>query len=313
MRVKLSEAIAKLQQGELVAIPTETVYGLAGDALNDDALRQIYATKQRPANNPLIVHIASQAQVTDWAAEFPPLAQKLAEAFWPGPLTLVLSAKPEVSNIVRAGEPTVALRVPAHPLTLQLLQQSGLSLAAPSANKYTQISPTTPEHVEHGLGEQIAVLDGGACQVGIESTIVSVEGDDWQLLRHGMISAEAIEKIALKPALSLAKKMPKAPGQHLLHYSPQTPTQLFAQRSALITYANQHANCAALLFGQGDAPNCASISLSNVPALAAEGLYNAMHRLDAMQASQLLIELPPATPAWAAILDRLTRAGYQGA
>jgi L-threonylcarbamoyladenylate synthase len=313
MRVKLAQAIAKLQQGELVAIPTETVYGLAGDARNDNALRQIYATKQRPADNPLIVHIASADQVADWASEFPPLAQKLAEAFWPGPLTLVLKAKPEVSTIVRAGEPTVALRVPAHPLTLQLLQQSGLSLAAPSANKYTQISPTTPEHVEHGLGEQIAVLDGGACQVGIESTIVSVDGEDWQLLRHGMISAEAIEKIALKPALSLAKKTPKAPGQHLLHYSPQTPTQLFAQRSALIAYANQHANCAALLFGQGEAPNCASISLPDTPSLAAEGLYDAMHRLDAMHARQLLIELPPATPEWAAILDRLARAGYQGA
>lgn len=313
MRVKLSEAIAKLQQGELVAIPTETVYGLAGDARNDEALRQIYATKQRPANNPLIVHIASKAQVADWAAVFTPLAQKLADTFWPGPLTLVLSAKPEVSNIVRAGEPTVALRVPAHPLTLQLLQQSGLSLAAPSANKYTQISPTTPDHVEQGLGQDIAVLDGGACQVGIESTIVSVNGEDWQLLRHGMISAAEIEKIALKPALSLAKKTPKAPGQHLLHYSPQTPTQLFTQRRALIDYAYQHANCAALLFGQGDAPNCASISLPDTPPLAAEGLYDAMHRLDAMGATQLLIELPPATPEWAAILDRLTRAGYQGA
>ena len=313
MRVKLAQAVAKLQQGELVAIPTETVYGLAGDARNDDALRLIYATKQRPADNPLIVHIASADQVRDWAAEFPPLAQRLANAFWPGPLTLVLTAKPEVSAIVRAGEPTVALRVPAHPLTLDLLQQSGLSLAAPSANKYTQISPTTPEHVEHGLGEHIAVLDGGACQVGIESTIVSVEGDHWQLLRHGMISADAIEKIALKPALSLAKKTPKAPGQHLLHYSPRTPTQLFAQRSALITYAKQHAHCAALLFGHGDAPNCASITLPDVPALAAEGLYDALHRLDAMQATQLLIALPPATPEWAAILDRLTRAGYQGA
>jgi L-threonylcarbamoyladenylate synthase len=233
MRVTLEQAIAKLQQGEVVAIPTETVYGLAGDARNDDALRQIYATKQRPADNPLIVHIASANQVKDWADAFPSLAQKLADAFWPGPLTLVLKAKPEVSMIVRAGEPTVALRVPAHPLTLQLLQQSGLSLAAPSANKYTQISPTTPEHVERGLGEQIAVLDGGACQVGIESTIVSVEGEDWQLLRHGMISAERrLKQLPVKPALAkFSKKRPKRLASTCCTTRPEPQRNYFTQRS----------------------------------------------------------------------------------
>lgn len=313
MRVTLEQAIAKLQQGEVVAIPTETVYGLAADARQEDALRQIYAIKQRPTNNPLIVHIASLAQVDDWAAEFPALAQKLAQAFWPGPLTLVLKAKPEVSRIVRANEPTVALRVPAHPLTLSLLQHSGLSLAAPSANKYTQISPTTPQHVENGLGNNIAVLDGGACQVGIESTIVSVTGNDWQLLRHGMISAKEIEEITLKPPMAQAKHTPKAPGQHLLHYSPRTPSQLFNHRQDLLAYAQQQPNCAALLFGAANTQIPSTITLPNDPIQAAERLYDALHRLDAMQKACILIELPTNTAAWQAITDRLMRAGYQGA
>ena len=153
MQVNLQQAIDLLKNGEVVAIPTETVYGLAADAANDAALRQIYAVKQRPVDNPLIVHIADASQVIDWASEFSPLAQKLADAFWPGPLTLVLPAKPYVSNILRANLPTIALRVPNHPLTLQLLKQSGLALAAPSANKFTQLSPTMVAHVAAGLGE----------------------------------------------------------------------------------------------------------------------------------------------------------------
>jgi L-threonylcarbamoyladenylate synthase len=310
MRINLQQAVAKLQQGEVVAIPTETVYGLAADARNENALRQIYAIKQRPANNPLIVHIASAEQVTEWAAEFSVLAQKLAQAFWPGPLTLVLPAKAEVSNIVRAGEPTVALRVPAHPLAQQVLQQSGLGLAAPSANKYTQLSPTCAEHVEAGLGDEVAVLDGGACEVGIESTIVAVHGDDWQLLRFGMIGEAEIAQVAGKPALSQVQHTPKAPGQHLLHYAPKTPTVTFDSRANLIAYANSHANCVALLIGAGELPVCAHIALENQAAVAAEHLYQALHQLDKLKGAQLLIELPPQTPAWAAINDRLARATY---
>ena len=234
MLINLMQAIAKLKAGEVVAIPTETVYGLAADACNESALRQIYAVKQRPADNPLIVHIGDVAQVLDWAAEFSPLAQTLAKAFWPGPFTLVLPALNSVSAIVRANEPTVALRVPSHALTLQLLKQSGLALAAPSANKYTQLSPTTAAHVVVGLGDEIAVLDGGACQVGIESTIVSVAGDNWQLLRHGMITEAQISAVAGKPAMLGAASVPKAPGQHILHYSPKTLLKPYLLSIALI-------------------------------------------------------------------------------
>ena len=305
MQVNLAQAISLLKQGEVVAIPTETVYGLAADATNDDALRQIFSFKQRPMDNPLIVHIADIAQVNDWAAEFSPLAQKLAKAFWPGPFTLVLPAKNNVSNILRGNNPTVALRVPNHPLTLQLLQQSGLALAAPSANKFTQLSPTTADHVTASLGEQLPVLDGGACEVGIESTIVSVQGESWQLLRLGMLPEASIYAVAGVPVTKTAQ-MIKAPGQHQLHYAPRTPIQLFTSRDDLILQSN--ARTAALLLGAGAVPNCAYFELNNNANDVGQKLYDTLHKMDALNAEKLLIETPPNQPEWLAILDRLTRA-----
>ena len=305
MQVNLAQAIVLLKSGGVVAIPTETVYGLAADATNDEALRQIYAIKQRPMDNPLIAHLADASQVSDWAAEFSPLAQKLAKAFWPGPFTLVLPAKPHVSLILRAGQPTVALRVPAHPLALQLLKESGLALAAPSANKFTQLSPTTAAHVTAGLGNNITVLDGGACKVGIESTIVAVQGNHWQLLRLGMISRAEIERVAGK-ASSMFNQPIKAPGQHALHYSPRTPMRLFANRAELLVQAN--ARTAALLLGAGAVPNCTYFELHDNAADVAQQLYDTLHKMDALGVSELLIEAPPNVPEWLAILDRLTRA-----
>ena len=325
MRISLEEAANRLKHGEVVAIPTETVYGLAADATNDHAVRQIFATKQRPADHPLIVHIADISQVNDWVEAFPEVAVNLAKAFWPGALTLILPAKDHVSRLVRGGESTIALRVPNHPLALDLLKLSHLSLAAPSANLFTQLSPTTAAHVEAGLGESIPVLDGGSCQVGIESTIVSVElNGQWKLLRPGMISEAEIAEIAGGPQkkktdmdVELAAAVtPKAPGQHALHYSPRTPLVLFKQRSALfaevksLTEAGK--TCAALLIGEGDAPNCPVILLAQQPIEVAEQLYDALHRLDALKVDALLVELPPDSPAWAAVLDRLSRAGFNG-
>lgn len=311
MRISQAKAIELLQRGEVVAIPTETVYGLAADARNERAIANIYATKQRPANNPLIVHIASASQVAEWASEFPPLAERLAQAFWPGPFTLVLPARAEVSAAVRAGEPTVALRVPAHPLALALLRESGLGLAAPSANKYTQLSPTTAAHVEAGLGMETPVLDGGACPVGIESTIVSVHGDEWQLLRPGMIGVSAIAAIAGKaPMQQAVAHIPKAPGQHLLHYSPRTPCVLFTSRQEILSDARNTTAAAALLFGPGIAVTGKDLVLPDDAALAAEQLYSALHTLDAAQAEIILIESPPADAAWDAVRDRLQRAAY---
>ena len=305
MLINLVQAIAQLKNGEVVAIPTETVYGLAADATNDAALCQIFSIKQRPMDNPLIVHIADASQVSNWATEFSPLAKKLATEFWPGPFTLVLPAKPHVSLIVRGNQPTVALRVPAHPLALQLLQQSGLALAAPSANKFTQLSPTTAAHVIAGLGEEIAVLDGGACSVGIESTIVTVQGGNWQLLRLGMVSEASIYAAAGVPAKNFSQPI-KAPGQHHLHYSPRTPMRLFASREALVKSANVRS--AALLLGAGAVPNCTYFELNNNAADVAQQLYDTLHKMDALGMKQLLIEAPPTAPEWLAILDRLTRA-----
>lgn len=334
MRISLEQAAARLKNGEVVAIPTETVYGLAADATNDAALLQIFAIKQRPADHPLIVHIADISQVSDWVTTFPELARKLAQAFWPGALTLVLPAQDHVSRVVRGGESTVALRVPQHPVALELLKVSGLSLAAPSANLFTQLSPTTAAHVEAGLGETIPVLDGGACRVGIESTIVSVSVDahnqvQWQLLRPGMISEADITRVAGQPQLIrvadtdanlAAIPVPKVPGQHLLHYSPRTPLQLFKDKASLMRECSvllqQRLKCAVLLIGKsdvlaGDLAVVPKVELSNQPEQVAERLYDALHSLDALKVDRLLVELPPDTPEWAAVLDRLTRAGHQ--
>lgn len=324
MRVSLEQAIVELKKGEVVAIPTETVYGLAADATNDAALKKIFTIKQRPADHPLIVHISDISQVSDWAAAFPDAAVKLAKAFWPGALTLVLPAKAHVSRVVRGGEPTIALRVPNHPVALALLKQSGLSVAAPSANLFTQLSPTTASHVEAGLGGAIPVLDGGACAVGIESTIISVAADgQWQLLRPGMISEDEIVRVAgthQRAKVSTldqqkAQVMPKAPGQHVLHYSPRTPLSLFKDKQSLIAACNTltqtNLTCAALMIGEGDAPPCAVITLPSQPEKVAEQLYSTLHQLDTMKVDRLLVELPPDTPAWMAVLDRLSRAGHR--
>ncbi len=321
MRISLEEAASKLKQGELVAIPTETVYGLAADASNDAALLKVFRTKQRPADHPLIVHISDVSQVSNWARVFPETAVKLAQAFWPGPLTLILPAKTHVSTVVRGGEATIALRVPNHPLTLALLKLSQLSVAAPSANLFTQLSPTTAAHVESGLGDAIAVLDGGACQVGIESSIVSVAEDgSWRLLRPGMISEADICRVAGKPQqvvamnTPLAAATPKAPGQHALHYSPRTPLLLFKDRASLLlaceNFKQAGLSCAALVIGPGTKPNCQTTLLNSVPAAVAEQLYSVLHDLDDLKMDRLLVQLPEASPEWVAVLDRLKRAGH---
>jgi len=315
MRISFSEAIQRLKQGEVVAIPTETVYGLAADARNENALRRIYAIKERPSTNPLIVHLASMSQVEDWASVFSPLAQTLAHTFWPGPFTLVLPAKPTVSSIVRAGQPTIALRIPAHPTALKLLQESDLALAAPSANKFTQLSPTNATHVEQGLGDAVAVLDGGDCQVGIESTIVRVQDDDWQLLRLGMIAEADIAAVAGKAAVEMIEPI-QVPGQHHLHYSPRTPMCLFASREALIASAEAHIKsntpAAALVLGSGAVPTCPYLELNKNAAVVAQALYDTLHKMDALGVEVLLIEAPPNEAEWLAVLDRLTRAAAVG-
>ena len=312
MRISLSQAITLLRAGEVVAVPTETVYGLAGDATQETAILRIFDIKQRPRHHPLIVHIASVEEVLHWASVFPPSALALASVFWPGPLTLVLSARHSVSGVLRSTQPTVALRVPNHRL-LQSILQAGLSLAAPSANRFTTLSPTCAEHVEANLGKDMPVLDGGACTVGLESTIVQVnDNDEWQILRYGMLSEAELSRVIGKASVTQAAPA-VVPGQHAVHYAPRTPLYLCANKSMVMqqlqTLSSQR--CGVLWWQKAKASHATySLVLSANVTQAAHELYALLYQLDSQACDVLLLELPPQHDvAWKAIVDRLMRAG----
>lgn len=301
----LTAAVDLLRAGEPVALPTETVYGLAADASNPDAVRAIFHAKGRPADHPLIVHIAAAEQLPVWAAEVPEAAWHLASAFWPGPLTLVLPAAPTVSPLVTGGQATVALRVPGHPVFQSVLRQFGQGLAAPSANPFGQISPTTAAHVQHYLDGRIAaVVDGGSCPVGIESTIVDLSGDQPRILRPGMITAEAIARHL--PLADTVAAAPRVPGIMTSHYAPRTPcyripaelieAPFLGMRTGLL--AQRPANWPVTKFWP----------MPSQPKDYARALYAALHEADASFCEILLIVLPPDEQAWTAIHDRLCRA-----
>src|SRR5579863_8141073 len=194
MSLSISEAAAKIRSGGLAAFPTETVYGLGANALDAAAVQKIYELKGRPETSPLIVHVASVEMAREIVAEWPPLAEELARKWWPGPLTLVLPKRPSISDIVTAGLPTVGVRMPNHPIALELIREAGVPIAAPSANKFMGLSPTTAEHVRAAFGDAVEVLDGGPTRVGIESTVVAIEGGTLKLLRPGMISLGELER-----------------------------------------------------------------------------------------------------------------------
>src|SRR6187402_2467669 len=230
INLDLEQAAELLRAGRLVAFPTETVYGLGANALDPSAVRRIYEAKGRPATSPLIVHVASLAMARKVVATWPEAAEKLAARFWPGPLTLVLPKAKRVPDIVTAGLGTVGVRMPAHPVALALIKKARLPLAAPSANRFTELSPVTAEQVRKGLGSTVdLVLDGGPCRVGIESTVLSLAGPTPILLRPGMVSREQIEAIIGPVALAENTKDGEAhasPGQHTKHYSPRAPLRL---------------------------------------------------------------------------------------
>ncbi len=287
----IARAAELLRAGELVAFPTETVYGLGANALDAQAVQRIYTAKGRPSTSPLIVHVDSIEMARGLAAEWPETADKLARAFWPGPLTLVVRKQPHVPDAATAGLLSVGLRMPAHPVALSLIAAAGMPLAAPSANRFTALSPTTAAHVERALGERVAmILDGGPCTVGIESTVVSVTGDRPVQLRPGVITAAQIEAVA--GALGEAPASPGgvahlSPGLHPKHYSPRTPV---------------------LIAGRDDVSPGARLAHLDAAALPAAELYATLHRLDDEGYDAILVTLPPDTPEWAAVRDRLTRA-----
>ncbi|MFD1766733.1 L-threonylcarbamoyladenylate synthase [Sphingorhabdus buctiana] len=296
----ISEAVERLRAGAVVAIPTETVYGLAADASNADAVAQIYRTKGRPDFNPLIVHVPDHA-AAERLAQFDDRASKLAVRFWPGPLTLVLPLQPDarVAKAVTAGLPTIALRCPAHPVMQAVLKQSGLALAAPSANRSGGISPTRAEHVAHSFGETMPlVLDAGPCAAGLESTIVAIRENGWQLLRPGPVTAAEIEALLDEPPLPVSDAKIEAPGQLASHYAPSKPVRLDARE---VVEGEWH-------IGFGVVAGDDNLSPEGNLVEAATRLFDALHKGDASKATSIAVAPIPDEGIGAAINDRLKRA-----
>lgn len=288
---ELQAAAEAIRAGKLVAFPTETVYGLGANALDPAAVAGIYEAKGRPASSPLIVHVASIEQARSFAAEWTPQAQLLAEHFWPGPLTLVVSKTDAIPAIVSAGLDTVGLRVPANEVALALIRESGVPLAAPSANRFTELSPTSAAHVRKSLGDRVAIiLDDGPTQVGIESTVVAVTADSVELLRPGMISREQLEAV-VGPLQIPTEVTHRSPGQHARHYQPRTPLFVTA------TPPNH---------GQGVFLSRAAMPAD--PHAYAAILYATLHDLDTRHLDWIGLEPVPDTCDWDGVRDRLARA-----
>ncbi|WP_298937592.1 L-threonylcarbamoyladenylate synthase [Ralstonia thomasii] len=302
----LAVAVDLLRAGELVALPTETVYGLAADATNADAVRAIFHAKGRPADHPLIVHIAAAEQLPVWADEVPEAAWRLASAFWPGPLTLVLPAAPAVSPLLTGGQTTIALRVPAHPVFQAVLRQFGRGLAAPSANPFGRISPTTAAHVQcHLAGRIAAVVDGGPCPVGIESTIVDLSGDQPRILRPGMIAVEAVAQHLPRIATTGAFA-PRVPGTLASHYAPRKPCFRIPIDLHKEPFSGQRLGL--LATRPVNWPVARFWPMPAYPEDYARVLYSTLHQADASDCDVLLIALPPDEPSWVTIQDRIRRA-----
>ncbi len=298
----IAAAAKRLRAGDLVAFPTETVYGLGANALDADAVRKIYAAKGRPATSPLIVHVANKAIAKSLVTYWPPLADRLANRFWPGPLTLVLPKQAAIPDEVTASLPTVGIRIPNHPLALALLEAAHIPLAAPSANRFTELSPTTADHVRMSFGDSFPILDGGPCDVGIESTVISIEADEIVVLRPGMISLEDLGaftphiRLATDPAASTSHA---SPGQHQKHYSPRTHLRIGYPYTT---------GKGAYLYWSHPLPGAEGIQMSSDPAEYAALLYSTLHNLDQQSLNWIAVEPLPEAPAWDAIRDRLQRA-----
>ena len=307
-----------LRCGECVAIPTETAYGLAADAQNPNAVRKIFAAKGRPTNHPLIVHIPNISHIQRWAQDVPNLVEKLAEAFWPGPLTFILNAREDLDSPVTGGLKTVALRIPAHPLLLDILTDLDMSLAAPSANRYKGLSPTCSEQVLQQLNGRIAgILEGGNCEHGIESTIVDVTGNHVRVLRAGPINASDIEEVIKQPVIVPNTHNDIVPGNVSAHYQPNTPVTLLSQNQLLERLEeNNNQNTGYLVFSE----NCSDalsrhnvsgnriIKLRDTPAEYARHLYYSLYLLDTPDTAEILVEAPKQDTSWLAVNDRLSRA-----
>ena len=309
----ISKAIELLNKEDVVAIPTETVYGLAGNIYSEKAIRKIFEVKQRPLFNPLIVHISSIDQLEKVAREFPVKAQKLAEAFWPGSLTLILPKRLNIPEIVTGGKDTVGVRIPNHPVTLSLLKQLSFPLAAPSANPYNRISPTSSDHVKAYFENTLSmVLEGGECKNGIESTIIGFENNEAILYRLGGISVEDIEKIIGKIQIrNISETTPNAPGMLAKHYAPKTKMFLLDDLDKFIEN-NKSKKIGILKFKE----NLNTASVEHIEILSKSGdlkeaaskLYSTLHKLDSLNLDLIVAERFPDVGLGKSINDRLERA-----
>lgn len=297
-------AVAALRRGEAIGLPTETVYGLAADALDPAAVARIFSLKGRPSDHPLIVHLPLGSALADWAIDVPAAAQRLAEHFWPGPLTLILKRHARVPDAVTGGQNTVGLRMPAHPLAQAVLAAFGSGLAAPSANRFGRVSPTTAAHVRSEFGDALPiVMDGGDCELGIESTIVDLSGAIPRILRPGSIGRAALEAVVGPLEAGGTGTSPRVSGSLEQHYAPSTPTRLCTR--AEIEAVGSSTQVLAL----GRLPaGVQGMALPAVPGEYAHALYAMLRQLDARGASELCVERPPKTADWLAVNDRLTRA-----
>jgi len=303
-----------LKQGGLVAVPTETVYGLAADATNPLAVSNIFTAKGRPADHPLIVHLHDASALSAWAKDIPELAFTLAKAFWPGPLTLLLKKADHVSSVVTGGLDSIGLRVPAHPVLQQLLQQHQLAVAAPSANRYKKLSPTSAQQVFHGMNGRIdAVLDGGDCEFGLESTIVSLLGDHPVVLRAGPISAAELAKVVGVPVAQPVKHQEKVAGNVDAHYQPDKKL-LCLPFTDLVQQLSSMTQPAAVLH-RTPLPESITPSWQKLmPSLAqayGQALYRELYAADQSAAEVILVESLPLGEEWLAVHDRLARAVYR--
>jgi len=310
-----AEAVARaaevLRRGGLVAFPTETVYGLGADASQPEAVRRIFTAKGRPADHPLIVHLAEPAQLTGWAADIPTGAWRLAEAFWPGPLTLVLKRRPEINDAVTGGQDTIGLRIPSHPVAQALLRAFGGGIAGPSANRFGRISPTTAAHVRAEFGDELdAILEGGQSDVGIESTIVDLSSGVPALLRPGQISADALARVLGAPVQRPTAASPRVSGSLESHYAPRTPTALAEAEVIDAAWSRPGAPLGVLSRRPRPAGDRVGLWLTapDGPAGYAHALYASLRQLDAANCERILVERLPDGPEWTAIRDRVGRA-----
>lgn len=319
-------AAAALQRGELLGLPTETVYGLAADSDNDAAVAQIFTAKGRPANHPLIVHVADADAITRYAKEVPVFAQQLIDAFWPGPLTLILPRLPDAAKASTGGQDSVGLRCPSHPVALavlkacQQLNPPVWGVSAPSANKFGRVSPTTAQHVATEFGDDLLVLDGGACAVGIESTIVDCTRGVPVLLRPGAITREDIERACGQRPLSkeeLPTHTPRASGTLLAHYAPNAKVRLMdaEQLQAALDLLGSDGKHIAIYHRSALKNASAGVHLRAMPGQAmdtARELFGTLRDFDEQGAQLIWIETPPDTSDWEGVRDRLQRAAAAG-